>query len=53
MIERIVAHMRDGSGPMTRSSDVAEAIWRCVNDPASPLRIAAGRDAEAVMAEAG
>jgi NAD(P)-dependent dehydrogenase (short-subunit alcohol dehydrogenase family) len=52
MIERIVASMRDSSGPMTRSSDVAEAIWRIVYDPSAPLRIAAGADAEAWMAEA-
>jgi NAD(P)-dependent dehydrogenase (short-subunit alcohol dehydrogenase family) len=52
MIERIVASMRDRSGPVTRSSDVAEAIWRIVHDPSAPLRIAAGADAEAWMAEA-
>jgi hypothetical protein len=52
MIERIVASMRDSSGPTTRSSDVAEAIWRIVNDPSAPPRIAAGADAEAWMAEA-
>lgn len=52
MIERIVASMHNSSGPTTRSSDVTEAIWRIVNDPASPLRLAAGADAEAWMAEA-
>lgn len=52
MIERIVAHMRDRSGPTTRASDVAAAIWRCATDPASPFRLAAGRDAEALMVEA-
>jgi NAD(P)-dependent dehydrogenase (short-subunit alcohol dehydrogenase family) len=52
MIERIVASIHDRSGPMTRSSDVAEAIWRVANDPSAPLRIAAGADAEAWMAEA-
>jgi NAD(P)-dependent dehydrogenase (short-subunit alcohol dehydrogenase family) len=52
MIERIVASIHDSSGPMTRSSDVAEAIWRVANDPSAPLRIAAGADAEAWMAEA-
>lgn len=53
MIERIVAHMRDRSGPTTRACDVAAAIWRCATDPASPFSLAAGRDAEALMAEAG
>jgi NAD(P)-dependent dehydrogenase (short-subunit alcohol dehydrogenase family) len=52
MIERIVASIHDSSGPMTRSSDVAEAIWRAANNPSAPLRIAAGADAEAWMAEA-
>ena len=53
MIERIVASIHDNTGPMTRSSEVAEAIWRVANDPSAPLRIAAGADAEAWMAEAG
>jgi NAD(P)-dependent dehydrogenase (short-subunit alcohol dehydrogenase family) len=52
MIERIVAHMRDQSGPITHPSDVAAAIWRCATDPTSPFRLAAGRDAEALMAGA-
>ncbi|AYM65811.1 hypothetical protein G6L68_23635 [Agrobacterium fabrum] len=29
MIERIVAHIRNQSGPITHPSDVATAIWRC------------------------
>ncbi|MFP2895171.1 SDR family NAD(P)-dependent oxidoreductase [Corallococcus sp. 4LFB] len=33
------------SEPFTRSLDVAEAIWRAVNDPSSPLRLPAGADA--------
>jgi hypothetical protein len=44
--------MRNASGPVTHSSDVAEAIWRVVNDPSAPLRTAAGADAEAWFAEA-
>lgn len=53
MIERVVASIQDSSGPITRSSDVAEAIWRVANDSSAPLRIAAGADAEAWLAEAG
>jgi NAD(P)-dependent dehydrogenase (short-subunit alcohol dehydrogenase family) len=53
MIQRIVASIHDASGPMTRSSDVSEAIWRVATDPSAPLRVAAGADAEAWMAEAG
>jgi NAD(P)-dependent dehydrogenase (short-subunit alcohol dehydrogenase family) len=30
---------------ITRSSDVAEAVWRAVNDPSSPMRLPAGADA--------
>jgi NAD(P)-dependent dehydrogenase (short-subunit alcohol dehydrogenase family) len=37
---------------VTRSSDVAEAVWRAATDPASPLRIAAGADAVALAAAA-
>ena len=32
-------------GPLTRPVDVAEAVWRAVNDPSSPLRQPAGADA--------
>jgi len=35
--------------PTTESQDVAEAVWRAVNDPAAPMRIAAGADAVALM----
>jgi len=34
-------------GPVTRPQDVAEAVWRAVNDPSSPVRIPAGADAMA------
>jgi NAD(P)-dependent dehydrogenase (short-subunit alcohol dehydrogenase family) len=33
------------SGPFTRSLDVAEVIWRAVNDPSCPIRQPAGADA--------
>lgn len=32
-------------GPLTRSLDVAETIWRAVNEPSSPIRQPAGADA--------
>lgn len=35
----------------TLSSDVAEAVWRAVTDPASPMRLPAGADAVAWQAE--
>ena len=52
MVERIFAGMRAASGPVTHAPDVAQAIWRAATDPAAPLRIAAGADAELWMAEA-
>ena len=52
MIDSVLAGFREASGPVTHASDVAEAIWRVANDPSSPLRTAAGADAEAWMAEA-
>lgn len=38
-------------GPVTHAPDVAEAVWRAVNDPSSPMRIAAGADAVLLAAE--
>jgi hypothetical protein len=45
--------MRDTSTPTTRARDVAEAVWRAVTEPTSPMRIPAGTDAEAWAREAG
>jgi NAD(P)-dependent dehydrogenase (short-subunit alcohol dehydrogenase family) len=36
---------RQRSGPSTRSLDVAEVIWRAVNEPSCPVRQPAGADA--------
>jgi NAD(P)-dependent dehydrogenase (short-subunit alcohol dehydrogenase family) len=36
------------SSEVTLSADVAEAVWRAANDPAAPMRIAAGADAIAL-----
>lgn len=33
------------SGPVTHSPDVAEAVWRAVNEPSAPMRQPAGADA--------
>ncbi|NIE88818.1 SDR family oxidoreductase, partial [Burkholderia sp. Tr-860] len=48
--DRVFASVRDTSTPTTQSSDVAEAVWRAVTDPAAPMRIPAGADAVAVAA---
>lgn len=53
LIESMIAHFREDSGPVTRAADVAEAIWRAATDPHAPLRIPAGEDAVQWMAEAG
>lgn len=53
MINDFVAQVRSSGGPVTHAVDVAEAIWRAATDPSAPLRIAAGADAEAWMAETG
>ncbi|WP_223637652.1 SDR family oxidoreductase [Corallococcus sp. EGB] len=49
IFEQRTAH---ASGPVTRSLDVVEAIWRAVNDPSSPVRLPAGADAVAMAAGA-
>jgi NAD(P)-dependent dehydrogenase (short-subunit alcohol dehydrogenase family) len=36
------------SSAITRSLDVAEAVWRAANDPSCPIRIPAGADAVAL-----
>ncbi len=52
LVTTVIAGMRDASGPVTHSSDVAEAVWYAATDPSSPLRIPAGEDAVA-WAKAG
>ncbi|MDE1148185.1 MAG: SDR family oxidoreductase [Azospirillaceae bacterium] len=53
IIQGFMTSVRDSAGPVTHAPDVAEAIWRAATDPSAPLRIPAGADAEAWMAEAG
>lgn len=52
-IARIIAGLRDSGGPVTHAGDVAQAVWRAATDANTPLRIPAGADAEAWMAELG
>jgi NAD(P)-dependent dehydrogenase (short-subunit alcohol dehydrogenase family) len=48
--QRLFAGMAQApASPTTRSLDVAEAVWRAVTDASSPMRIAAGADAVAMM----
>ncbi len=36
---------QQADGPVTHSSDVAEAVWRAATDPSCPMRLPAGADA--------
>ena len=47
--DSLFASMR-APGPVTHAEDVAQAVWRAVTDPAAPMRIPAGADAEALAA---
>ncbi len=42
--------MAKAASEPTRPGDVAQAVWRAVTDPDCPLRLPAGRDAEALAA---
>ena len=48
----LFAGMRRSTEPLTRPLDVAAAIWRAATDPACPMRLPAGADAEAWAAAA-
>ncbi|HEY9137918.1 MAG TPA: SDR family oxidoreductase [Terriglobus sp.] len=52
IFQKFIATVRESTGPITYSSDVAEAIWKIANDPASPITVPAGADAESWFAEA-
>jgi len=52
-MQQAIARMVASTGPGTRSSDVAEAVWRAATDPSAPMRIPAGADAVQWAAEAG
>ena len=44
---QVQGRMRESGGLITRSRDVAEAIWRAATDPSCPMRLPAGADAVA------
>jgi NAD(P)-dependent dehydrogenase (short-subunit alcohol dehydrogenase family) len=46
-IDAAVTQMRQHSGPFTKSTDVAEAVWRAATDPTCPMKLPAGADAVA------
>lgn len=49
LLDAVIAGVR-GGGPVTHARDVAEAVWRAVTDPAAPMRIPAGEDAQTLAA---
>jgi NAD(P)-dependent dehydrogenase (short-subunit alcohol dehydrogenase family) len=53
MLQQFIRSVQEDAGPVTHASDVAQAVWRAATDPAAPLRIPAGEDAELWMNEAG
>src|SRR5690606_3708927 len=53
MLQQFIHSVQEDAGPVTHASDVAQAVWRAATDPAAPLRIPAGEDAELWMNEAG
>jgi NAD(P)-dependent dehydrogenase (short-subunit alcohol dehydrogenase family) len=44
---QVIARLQQPTGEITRSLDVAEAVWRAATDPACPMRLPAGADAVA------
>jgi NAD(P)-dependent dehydrogenase (short-subunit alcohol dehydrogenase family) len=50
LAQSILAAWQTEPSAVTRSLDVAEAVWRAANDPSCPLRVAAGADAVALAA---
>ncbi len=45
MASRVFAGFQQSTEEVTRSLDVAEAVWRAVTDPSCPMRLPAGADA--------
>jgi NAD(P)-dependent dehydrogenase (short-subunit alcohol dehydrogenase family) len=45
LAQSVFAGWAQSSEPVTRSLDVAEAVWNAVNNPSTPMRVPAGADA--------
>ncbi len=45
LVEQVMAGWQQDTGPTTTSQDVAEAVWRAVNDVDAPAHLPAGADA--------
>lgn len=48
LAQNVLAGLMNPPSEITRSLDVAEAVWRAANDPSSPMRIPAGADSVAL-----
>ncbi|KPC52596.1 SDR family oxidoreductase [Amantichitinum ursilacus] len=49
LAQSIFAEWAKAEGPVTYAKDVAEAVWRAATDAGSPMRIAGGADAQALL----
>jgi NAD(P)-dependent dehydrogenase (short-subunit alcohol dehydrogenase family) len=49
LVKQVFERWENDKSPLTESRDVSEAIWRAATDPATPMKIAAGADANAMM----
>lgn len=53
LIEGMMTQFREDTGPVTHAEDVAAAVFEAATNPSAPLKIPAGADAVAWMADAG
>jgi len=53
VLHDFIKGVQEDKGLITYATDVAQAIWQTVTDPATPLRVPAGADAQRWMAQAG
>jgi hypothetical protein len=52
MIEGMIKQFQEDTGPVTYAEDVAAAVFEAATNPSAPLKIPAGADAIAWMADA-
>jgi NAD(P)-dependent dehydrogenase (short-subunit alcohol dehydrogenase family) len=48
LVQKVFERWAQSADPVTKTSDVTEAVWRAVNDPTGPLCLPAGADAVAL-----
>jgi hypothetical protein len=48
----MMKQFQEGTGPVTHAEDVAAAVFEAATNPSAPLKILAGADAIAWMADA-